>query len=99
YFDNTAIGKLITRTISDLETISNIFSQGLIQIIGDLLQLLFIFGVMFYTDWQLTLIVLIPMPLLIWTTYIFKESMKSAFVDVRTWVSNLNTFLRSKSVV
>lgn len=94
YFDNTAIGKLITRTISDLETISNIFSQGLIQIIGDLLQLLFIFGVMFYTDWQLTLIVLIPMPLLIWATYIFKESMKSAFVDVRTWVSNLNTFLQ-----
>ncbi len=94
YFDNTAIGKLITRTISDLETISNIFSQGLIQIIGDLLQLLFIFGVMFYTDWELTLIVLIPMPLLIWATYIFKESMKSAFVDVRTWVSNLNTFLQ-----
>lgn len=94
YFDNTAIGKLITRTISDLETISNIFSQGLIQIIGDLLQLFVIFGVMFYTDWQLTLIVLIPMPVLIWATYIFKESMKSAFVDVRTWVSNLNTFLQ-----
>ncbi|MBD1433425.1 ABC transporter ATP-binding protein [Sphingobacterium sp. DN00404] len=94
YFDNTAIGKLITRTISDLETISNIFSQGLIQIIGDLLQLVVIFGVMFYTDWQLTLIVLIPMPLLIWATYIFKEAMKSAFVDVRTWVSNLNTFLQ-----
>ena len=94
YFDNTAIGKLITRTISDLETISNIFSQGLIQIIGDLLQLFVIFGVMFYTDWQLTLIVLIPMPILIWATYIFKESMKSAFVDVRTWVSNLNTFLQ-----
>lgn len=94
YFDNTAIGKLITRTISDLETISNIFSQGLIQIIGDLLQLFVIFGVMFYTDWQLTLIVLIPMPILIWATYIFKEAMKSAFVDVRTWVSNLNTFLQ-----
>jgi len=94
YFDNTPIGKLITRTISDLETISNIFSQGLIQIIGDLLQLVVIFGVMFYTDWQLTLIVLIPMPILIWATYIFKESMKSAFVDVRTWVSNLNTFLQ-----
>lgn len=94
YFDNTPIGKLITRTVSDLETISNIFSQGLIQIIGDLLQLFVIFGVMLYTDWQLTLIVLIPMPLLIWATYIFKEAMKSAFVDVRTWVSNLNTFLQ-----
>lgn len=94
YFDNTALGKLITRTISDLETISNIFSQGLIQIIGDLLQLVVILGVMFYTDWTLTLIVLIPMPLMIWATYIFKESMKSAFVDVRTWISNLNTFLQ-----
>ncbi len=94
YFDNTPLGKLITRTISDLETISNIFSQGLIQIIGDLLQLVVILAVMFYTDWTLTLIVLVPMPLMIWATYIFKESMKSAFVDVRTWVSNLNTFLQ-----
>ena len=94
YFDNTAIGKLITRTISDLETIANIFSEGLIQIIGDLLQLVVILGVMFYTDWKLTLIVLIPMPLMIWATYIFKEAMKSAFQDVRLWVSNLNTFLQ-----
>lgn len=94
YFDNTPIGRLITRTISDLETISNIFSQGLIQIIGDLLQLIVIIGVMFYTDWKLTLVVLIPMPLMIWATYIFKEAMKAAFVDVRKWVSNLNTFLQ-----
>ncbi|MGO1243596.1 MAG: ABC transporter ATP-binding protein [Sphingobacterium sp.] len=94
YFDNTPIGRLITRTISDLETISNIFSQGLIQIIGDLLQLIVIIGVMFYTDWKLTFVVLIPMPLMIWATYIFKEAMKDAFVDVRKWVSNLNTFLQ-----
>src|SRR5690606_15961878 len=94
YFDNTPIGKLITRTISDLETISNIFSQGLIQIIGDLLQMVVILAVMFYTDWKLTLIVLVPMPLMIWATYIFKEAMKSAFIDVRNWVSNLNTFLQ-----
>ncbi|MBE8722866.1 antibiotic ABC transporter ATP-binding protein [Sphingobacterium sp. Ka21] len=94
YFDNTPIGRLITRTISDLETISNIFSEGLIQIIGDLLQLVVILGVMFYTDWRLTLIVLIPMPLMIGATYIFKEAMKSAFQSVRLWVSNLNTFLQ-----
>jgi len=94
YFDNTPIGRLITRTISDLETIANIFSEGLIQIIGDLLQLVVILGVMFYTDWQLTLIVLIPMPLMIFATYIFKEAMKSAFQAVRLWVSNLNTFLQ-----
>lgn len=94
YFDNTPIGRLITRTISDLETIANIFSEGLIQIIGDLLQLVVILGVMFYTDWRLTLVVLIPMPLMIWSTYIFKEAMKSAFQGVRLWVSNLNTFLQ-----
>lgn len=94
YYDNTPIGRLITRTISDLETISNIFSEGLIQIIGDLLQLVVILGVMFYTDWRLTLIVLIPMPLMIGATYIFKEAMKSAFQSVRLWVSNLNTFLQ-----
>lgn len=94
YFDNTPIGRLITRTISDLETIANIFSEGLIQIIGDLLQLIVILMVMFYTDWKLTLIVLIPMPLMIAATYVFKEAMKSAFQDVRKWVSNLNTFLQ-----
>ncbi|SFC41086.1 ATP-binding cassette, subfamily B [Parapedobacter composti] len=94
YFDNTPIGRLITRTISDLETIANIFSEGVIQIIGDILQLVVILGVMFYTDWKLTLIVLIPMPLMIGATYIFKEAMKSAFQDVRKWVANLNTFLQ-----
>lgn len=94
YFDNTPIGRLITRTISDLETIANIFSEGLIQIIGDLLQLFVILGVMFYTDWKLTLVVLIPMPLMIAATYVFKEAMKSAFQSVRLWVSNLNTFLQ-----
>lgn len=94
YFDNTPIGRLITRTISDLETIANIFSEGLIQIIGDLLQLVVILAVMFYTDWRLTLIVLVPMPLMIAATYVFKEAMKSAFQGVRLWVSNLNTFLQ-----
>ncbi len=94
YFDRTPLGRLITRTISDLETIANIFSEGLIQIIGDVLQLVVIIGVMFYTDWKLTLIVLIPMPLMIGATYVFKEAMKSAFQDVRKWVSNLNTFLQ-----
>lgn len=94
YFDRTPIGRLITRTVSDLETISDIFSQGLIQIIGDVLQLVVIIGVMFYTDWRLSLIVLIPMPIMIVATYFFKEAMKSAFQQVRTWVSRLNTFLQ-----
>lgn len=94
YFDRTPIGRLITRTVSDLETISDIFSQGLIQIIGDLLQLAVVIGVMFYTDWRLTLIVMIPMPIMIIATYYFKEAMKGAFQDVRKWISNLNTFLQ-----
>src|SRR5690606_612476 len=61
-FDRPPVGRLITRTVSDMDAISDIFSQGLIQIIGDILQLAVIRGVMFYTDWKLTLIVLIPMP-------------------------------------
>ena len=94
YFDRTPIGQLITRTVSDLETIADIFSEGMIQIIGDILQVVAIIAVMFYTDWRLTLIVLVPMPLLILASYIFKEAIKSAFQDVRTQVSNLNTFLQ-----
>lgn len=94
YFDKTPIGQLITRTVSDLETIADIFSEGLIVIIGDILQLIAIIGVMFYIDWRLTLIVLIPIPLLIIATYIFKEAIKSAFQDVRTYIAQLNTFLQ-----
>lgn len=94
YFDRTPIGQLITRTVSDLETISAIFSEGLIVLIGDLLQVFAIVAVMFYTDWRLTLIVLIPMPLLIVATMVFKEAIKSAFQDVRTQVARLNAFLQ-----
>ncbi|WP_017258725.1 ABC transporter ATP-binding protein [Pedobacter arcticus] len=94
YFDKTPIGQLITRTVSDLETIADIFSQGLISIIGDSLQVVTIIAVMLYADWRLTLIVLLPMPFLMIATYIFKEAIKSAFQDVRTQVSNLNTFLQ-----
>ena len=94
YFDKTPIGQLITRTVSDLETIADIFSEGLIVIIGDILQLIAVIGFMFYIDWRLTLIVLLPMPLLMVATYIFKEAIKSAFQDVRTQVAKLNTFLQ-----
>jgi ATP-binding cassette, subfamily B, multidrug efflux pump len=94
YFDHTPIGQLITRTVSDLETIADIFSEGLIVIIGDILQVVAIIGVMLYTDWKLALIVLIPMPFLILASYLFKEAIKSAFQDVRTQVSHLNTFLQ-----
>jgi len=94
YFDRTPIGQLITRTVSDLETIADIFSEGLIVIVGDILQVVAIIAVMLYTDWELTLVVLIPMPLLIMASLVFKEAIKSAFQDVRTQVANLNTFLQ-----
>lgn len=94
YFDRTPIGQLITRTVSDLETIADIFSEGLIVIIGDILQVIAIIAVMLYTDWKLTLVVLIPMPFLMVASYVFKEAIKSAFQDVRNQISNLNTFLQ-----
>ncbi len=94
YFDHTPIGVLITRSVSDLETIADIFSEGLISIIGDMLQLVALIGIMLYTDWRLTLITLIPMPVLMLATYWFKEAIKSSFQEVRTQVSHLNTFLQ-----
>jgi len=94
YFDRTPIGMLITRTVSDLETIADIFSEGLISIIGDLLLVVAVIGYMIFKDWKLALITLIPMPLLIASTYIFKEAIKSAFQEVRTQVAQLNTFLQ-----
>lgn len=94
YFDRTPIGQLITRTVSDLETIADVFSEGLIVIIGDILQVVVLIGVMLYTDWELTFVVLVPMPLLMLASYIFKEAIKSAFQDVRTRVAQLNTFLQ-----
>ncbi len=94
YFDHTPIGVLITRAVSDLETIADIFSEGLISIIGDMLQLIALIGIMLYTDWRLTLVTLIPMPLLMLATYWFKEAIKTSFQEVRTQVSHLNTFLQ-----
>jgi ATP-binding cassette subfamily B multidrug efflux pump len=93
YFDKTPIGMLITRTVSDLETIADIFSEGLISIIGDMLLVLAIIIWMMVMDWKLALITMIPMPFLLLSTYIFKEAIKSSFQDVRTHVAQLNTFL------
>lgn len=94
YFDKTPIGQLITRTVSDLETIADIFSEGLIAMIGDLLQIIVIIAFMLWQDWELTLVVLVPMPLLIIATRIFQKAIKVAFQEVRSEVSNLNTFLQ-----
>lgn len=94
YFDQTPIGQLITRTVSDLETIADIFSEGLIAMIGDLLQVIVIVIAMVYIDWELTIVVLLPIPFLIVATRIFQKSIKVAFQEIRTEVSNLNTFLQ-----
>ncbi|MBE7178466.1 MAG: ABC transporter ATP-binding protein, partial [Mucilaginibacter polytrichastri] len=94
YFDKSPIGMLITRTVSDLETIADIFSEGIIAILGSILQVITLLAVMSFSDWRLTLITLIPMPFLLLATYIFKEAIKSAFQDVRTQVTHLNTFLQ-----
>ncbi len=94
YFDRTPIGQLITRTVSDLETIADIFSEGLIAIVGDLLQIITIIAFMLLYSWKLTLIVLLPMPLLMLASYFFKEAIKAAFQQVRTQVAQLNTFLQ-----
>lgn len=94
FFDQTPIGQLITRTVSDLETIADVFSEGLIVIVGDILQIVAIISVMLLYSWKLTVIVLLPLPLLIAASYFFKEAIKEAFQDVRTQIGKLNTFLQ-----
>jgi ATP-binding cassette, subfamily B, multidrug efflux pump len=92
YFDRTPIGTVTTRTINDVETINNIFSQGLVQIVADLLTIIAIIAFMLATNWKLTLVSLATFPLLIYSTYVFKESIKSAFQKVRNQVAKLNAF-------
>jgi len=94
YFDRTPIGALVTRVVSDIETIADVFSQGFISIAGDILKLLVIVSFMLWKNWQLSLIVLIPVPVLLFATYIFKNVIKSAFQEVRTQVSKLNAFVQ-----
>ncbi len=94
YFDNNAIGTLITRTISDIQTIADVFSQGFLEILGDILKLLVITVVMFSNDWRLSLVSLSTIPVLLIATYIFKNAIKSSFQDVRTQVARLNAFVQ-----
>ena len=94
FFDQTPIGVLVTRNISDVETLSDVFSEGLAAMMGDILQLLFIMAFMFYIDWRLTLISLSVIPPLLFSTYVFKEKIKSSFQDVRTAVAQLNSFVQ-----
>jgi ATP-binding cassette subfamily B protein len=93
-FDKTPIGTLTTRTVDDIERINDIFAEGLIPIIADLLSIVCVLGIMFWTDWRLTLVCLIPFPVLIIATYYFKESVNKSFHRVRNAVSNLNAFVQ-----
>ena len=98
YFDNTPIGTLVTRSISDIETISDIFSQGLLVIIAELLKLIVVIAMMFYTDWRLAIIAMLTIPLLLIATAWFKRNIKASFQDVREQVSQLNTFVQEHIV-
>jgi ATP-binding cassette, subfamily B, multidrug efflux pump len=93
-FDKTPIGTLTTRTINDIEAINDVFSEGLIPIVADLLSIIAILTAMFWTNWQLTLICLIPFPLMIIATYYFKETVNKSFIRVRNAVAALNAFVQ-----
>jgi ATP-binding cassette subfamily B protein len=93
-FDTTPIGTLTTRTIDDIERINDIFSDGLIPIIADLLTIIFTLATMFWINWQLTLVSLAPFPIMIIATYFFKESVNKSFVEVRNAVASLNAFIQ-----
>ena len=94
FFDNNQIGRLVTRNISDVETLSDVFSEGLAAMAGDFLQLVFILSLMLWTDRRLALVSLSTLPFLLVSTYVFKEKIKVSFNDVRTAVANLNTFVQ-----
>ncbi len=96
YFDTSAVGRLVTRAVSDIETIASIFSQGLFMIISDLLKMLVIILFMMYKSWQLSLLVFAVLPLIVYATRVFQKKMKVAFEEVRTQVSNLNSFVQER---
>ncbi len=96
YFDKSAVGRLTTRAVNDVETISSIFSEGLFMIISDLLKMLVIAGFMVYQSWRLSLIVFMVLPFILYATRVFQKAMKAAFEDVRNQVANLNTFVQER---
>ncbi|MEZ7931809.1 MAG: ABC transporter ATP-binding protein, partial [Flavobacteriales bacterium] len=96
YFDKNPIGKLVTRLVSDVEAASEIFSNGIITIAGDLLGLILVVTLMFVENWVFTLMILIPLPLLFWATNIFKNAIKKAYQLESSQVSKLNTFVQER---
>ncbi|HOY11496.1 MAG TPA: ABC transporter ATP-binding protein [Saprospiraceae bacterium] len=96
YFDKTPIGTSTTRTISDIQAINEVFTQGVITIVADLLSIVAVLGVMFYTSWRLTIICLLVFPFLIIATRIFQEKVRISYNKVRTQLSNMNAFLQER---
>ena len=96
FFDKSAVGRLVTRSVNDIETIASIFSQGLFMIIADLLKMLIVMGVMLSASWKLSLIVFAVLPVILFATRKFQKAMKFAFDEVRTQVANLNTFVQER---
>ena len=96
YFDNEPVGKLVTRTVSDIESIASIFSQGLFNIASDILKMIVVLGFMFFLNWKLSLIIVSIMPIILVATNIFRKKMKGAFNEVRNEISNLNTFVQER---
>jgi len=96
YFDNSSVGVLVTRTVTDMERIADVFGDGLFMIFSDLLKMIAIAGMMLYMNWSLALIVFITMPVILYATNIFQKYMKMAFEDVRNEVSNLNSFVQER---
>ena len=94
YFDNSSVGVLITRTVTDMERIADIFGEGLFMIFSDILKMTVVGAVMFYMNWRLSLIVFFTLPIVLIATKVFQKYMKKAFEDVRTEVSNLNSFVQ-----
>jgi ATP-binding cassette subfamily B protein len=94
YFDKTPVGQVVTRVISDVDGIADVFSAGILDIFRDLLKLIFIIGFMFWLDWKMTLIILIPIPLLFYATRLFQQAVKSSFNDVRDQVARINVFIQ-----
>lgn len=96
YFDHEPVGKLVTRSVSDIESIARIFSQGLFMIISDLLKMIVVLGFMLFMNWKLTMIVIAAMPILIYATRIFQKKMQGAFEEVRNQIANMNTFVQER---
>ncbi|CAH0335338.1 Putative multidrug export ATP-binding/permease protein [Flavobacterium sp. CECT 9288] len=96
YFDHVPVGQLVTRSVSDIESIARIFSQGLFMIISDLMKMIVVLGFMFYMNWTLTWIVIVAMPILVFVTRIFQKKMQVAFEEVRTQIANMNSFVQER---